>query len=262
MRGIIKKTAVVLAVATLAATGFGVAQAVTEPAVPTYTGCLATSGTNQGKLFAIAVGPSPTRSCTSAEKQVKLSSGDITSVAGGQAVKVTSTELGVPDTNGSVSLDLAPSYKLPQACTDGQLPKRTGGTWGCQSQLGGAFVGYTGDTYRQIGDDNSVLGDGMDLPAGAYTVVAKASIYGGVEAEHYFAQCRLDATGSQGIDTVSVFDDDNYGSGHVVLAGAVSKADAFRVSVVCHDSGAGTRWHQLRIVATPVNAFTNVDLGD
>jgi hypothetical protein len=248
--------------AALVAAGVQVADAVTGTSVPTYTGCLATSGSTQGKLFAIAVGSSPKRSCTSSETLVQLSSGDITSIAGGQAVKVTSTSLGLPDTNGEVSLDLAPQYKLPQGCTDGQLPKKSGGTWGCQTQLGQAYVGYTADARRIIGDDMSVLGDGMDLPAGSYTLSAKLNLHADHSADAIFADCRLDATGSPGIDFSRFTFYEVQTSAVVSLAGAVTKAAPFRVSVVCEDNGVGSEYSQLRIVATPVSGFTKTNLGD
>ncbi|WP_332644857.1 hypothetical protein [Aeromicrobium sp.] len=242
--------------------GMQVAQAASGPEVPTYTGCLGISGTGNGKLLAIKAGASPTRSCTSTEKQIRVSSGDITSVAGGEAVKVTSTSLGLPDSNGDVALDLAPSYKLPQNCLNGQLPKRTGATWGCQAPLGQAYVGYTGDAYRQVGDAPSVAGDGMDLPAGSYTLVAKVSMHAGIDAKLLYARCRLDATGSPGLDVSSITVDDTQIEGMLSLAGAITKSAPFRVSVVCNDNGVGSEFLRLRIVATPVSGIASTNLGD
>lgn len=257
-----KKAATGTAAATLLmVAGAQIAQAVTEPSTPTYTGCLGTSGSGEGKLFAIAVGSSPRRGCTSVERLVRLSSGDITSVAGGQAVKVTSTELGTPDTNGSVSLDLAPQYKLPQGCSEGQVPKKAGGAWTCQSQLGKAFRGHTGHSLRPIGDDWSVLGDGLNLPAGSYAVAAKAIIWGAYEGS-VLADCRLDATDTPAIDRAIMHVYDVNSTLTMSLNDVVSRSTPFRVSVVCRDNGVGTDWSQLRIVATPVNGFTDDYLGD
>jgi hypothetical protein len=263
----INKATVVVGGVLLAVAGLQVAQAVTEPSVPTYTGCLAIDGSNKGKLFAVATGFTPTRDCASTEKQVRLSSGDITSVAGGQAVKITSTELGLPDTNGSVSLDLAPSYKLPQSCLEGQLLRKAAGVaWACQAPdkpLGGAQLGYVGTARRQIGDDWSVLGDGLDLPAGSYAITAKAMIDRDSGGDLYRAFCRLDATGSPGLDHSDVFIDEyDNGSLPVVLVAAVTKTSPFRVSVVCKDYGDGITWHDLRLLATPVAATTSTNLGD
>jgi len=251
MRSTIKKAAVVLGAATVAATGFGVAQAVTEPNVPSYTGCLATSGNNQGKLFAIATGSSPTRGCTSSEKQVRLSSGDITSVAGGQAVRVTSTPYGTPDTNGAVSLDLAPQFKLPQNCTDGQLPKKTGSLWGCQSQtpVPRTIYGWANASH-EIGNAFAVIGDGLDIPAGSWVIETKALIRGSFDTDSAYADCRLDVTGVEGVDHAEVYID-GMAVAPITMAVALTRSVPFRVAVVCRDSMTDTTWSNLRIIATP-----------
>jgi len=231
--------------------GYALAEAASEAATPTYTGCLATDGSNKGKLFAVATGSTPTRACTASEKQVRLSSGDITSIAGGQAVKVTSTELGVPDTNGSVSLDLAPQYKLPQTCTDGQLPKKTGPTWGCQTLAPVARTIYGwANASHEIGDDWAVIGDGLDIPAGSWVIEAKAQIRGSFDTDSAYGNCRLDVTGVQGADWSEVYVDD-MAVAPVTMAVAITRNAPFRVAVVCRDSATDSTWSNLRIIATP-----------
>jgi len=231
--------------------GFALAEAATEAATPSYTGCLATDGSSKGKLFAIATGSTPTRSCLATEKQVRLSSGDITSIAGGQAVKVTSTEFGVPDTNGSVSLDLAPQYKLPQTCTEGQLLKKTGPTWGCQTlaPVRPTIYGWANASH-EIGNDWAVIGDGLDIPAGSWVIEAKAQVRGSFDTDSAYGNCRLDVTGVQGVDWSEVYAN-GMAVAPITMAVAVTRNAAFRVAVVCRDSGTDSTWSNLRIIATP-----------
>lgn len=261
MRTVAKAGLGATAAVVLVATGFQVAQAVTEPSVPTYTGCLAISGTHNGKLFAIATGSSPTRGCTSTEKQIRLSSGDITSVAGGNGVRVIGTEFGLPDGNGDVALELDPSYRLPQTCTEGQLLRKgSGSAWACQAKLGRGYFGWTSSTERQVGNDWSVLGDGMNLPAGRFMIEAKAQIKGSYEDDTTYAECRLDMTGYPSVDQAVTFDQDSVQVTPIVLSIAADRTEPFRVSVVCRDKGHDTKWSNLRIIATPVPAFTSVPL--
>ena len=124
-------TAVAVAVPTLALAGHQGAD------VAEYTGCL-NSG---GSISNLAVGPQPKSACASSQSQVHLSGGDITKVAGSGGLQGGAE-------NGAASLELAPSYKLPQACANGELAKWNGSAWGCASD---ANTTYNGDDFATSG---------------------------------------------------------------------------------------------------------------
>src|SRR3981081_1050993 len=79
--------------------------------VPSYTGCLSPI---LSVVYDVAQGESPAHPpCRPPASEIHLSSGDITGLVAG-------TGLTGGGTNGSVSVDISPSYRLPQSCTSGQ----------------------------------------------------------------------------------------------------------------------------------------------
>ena len=90
-------------------------------ATTSYTGCLKATGS----LVNIAVGDTPLKSC-GPSPVVHFSGGDMTSVATPATGGLTG---GV--TLGDATLSLQDSFKLPQACSTGQVTKWNGTTWGC-----------------------------------------------------------------------------------------------------------------------------------
>ncbi len=230
---------------------------------PSYTGCLRTGGTNPGTLVATKVGSVPLRPCNQAEQQVRLSGGDITQVSAGTGLRVTSAL--VTDSSGAVSLDLAPKYRLPQDCAVGQVVQRTASGWGCLSVPAPKKV-YLGASSNPsgggsiIGDDWSVLGKALEVPAGSYSIIAKVML--GAEkilTGETIADCRLDVTGAQYRDWVAVYNDDIHAP--VSLETAWTSDKPFHIAVVCADSGFGAAWSNLKILAIPSDAVTGQDLG-
>jgi hypothetical protein len=92
--------------------------------VAVYTGCLSNSS---GAISSVAAGNSPLSPCNSTQTIIHFSGGTITSVNAG-------TGLTGGGTNGDVTLAVSPSYRLPQACSNGQFPSWNGTTWTCGTQ--------------------------------------------------------------------------------------------------------------------------------
>jgi hypothetical protein len=93
------------------------------------TGCLRVS---TGILWKITEGPLPLSPCVAGEVIAHLSGGDITEVA----TPATGGLQGGTD-NDAASLSLQPSFRLPQTCTPGQVPRWDGTSWECGPGGGG-----------------------------------------------------------------------------------------------------------------------------
>ena len=97
--------------------------------VPTDTGCLKVA---TGTLSKIKAGLQPLAPCAADEATVRLSSGDIiglvTPAAGG---------LQGGTLSGTALLQIQPSFRLPQACGSGQVPRWTGSAWECSTPASG-----------------------------------------------------------------------------------------------------------------------------
>src|SRR5712671_3630709 len=93
------------------------------------TGCLRVS---TGTLSKISEGPLPLSPCMAGEVIAHLSGGDITEVA----TPATGGLQGGTD-NAAASLSLQTSFRLPQTCTPGQVPRWNGTSWECGPGGGG-----------------------------------------------------------------------------------------------------------------------------
>jgi len=110
---------------------------------PTYTACV----DKQGRIYAFSVGDKPLDVCKKDEVQVRLGSGDITSIETGAGL------LGGAD-SGVGRLGIAPSFQLPQTCKAGQVVAFDGKSWACvtlaqpQPQGSRVWVGVYWHFYR------------------------------------------------------------------------------------------------------------------
>jgi hypothetical protein len=108
----------------------------------TYTGCL---GHTSGSIYDVKQGNAPLATCKTNDKQMKLSAGDITSVAAG-------TGLTGGATKGDASLSLDPAYALPHGCEQDSSPSaQPDGTWGCGDDGSqGFFYSVPDGTIQQV----------------------------------------------------------------------------------------------------------------
>jgi hypothetical protein len=143
----------------------GVASAVfPDDGVITYAGCLNLSS---GLITSVAVGNTPLHSCASGQSLVHLSGGDITSVNAG-------TGITGGGTSGATSVSVSPSFRLPQGCSNGFVPKWTAAssTWSCasDSNSGGTLTGVIAGTGLSgggtSGSPSLSLQGGYQLPQG------------------------------------------------------------------------------------------------
>ena len=110
--------ALIASVAVLAAGGTALASQLLDTAGG-YTGCL----TQNGDLLRFAAGDSPLKPCTGSQVQVHFAS-DLTSLISG-------TGLTDSRDNGVITLSIDPTYRLPQGCEVGQVPRWDGAAWQC-----------------------------------------------------------------------------------------------------------------------------------
>ena len=101
--------------------------------VRTGTGCLKLS---TGTLSKIKVGQLPLFPCSAGEVIARLSSGDITEVA----TPADGGLLGGAN-NGSAAVTLQQSFRLPQSCAPGQVPRWNGSAWECATPPSGGGGG-------------------------------------------------------------------------------------------------------------------------
>jgi hypothetical protein len=159
-----KRTARLIVVGAVAATGFGLwaAGAIAifpDSNVAAYAGCLNTGGSSAGSFSQVAVGDAPAKPCGQNQMVVHLSGGDITAVRTASGSGLT----GGTD-NGAASLSLAGSFALPQSCSDQQIPKwnNTSGAWACANQNA-----YTNGTGLDLSSANVFsVSSGYQLPQG------------------------------------------------------------------------------------------------
>jgi hypothetical protein len=200
-----------------------------EAEVASYTGCL---GLSSGKFSGFAAGESPSAPCNPGEVMVHLSGGDIsdvqTPVAGG---------LEGGNDNGVASLALQESYKLPQACAAGQVPKWSGPAWLCGTDANST---YTAGTGLQLTGSEFSITQGFRLPQCAAGQVAKAAVGfwncaadndSGGDVTGVTAGTGLTGGGSTGTVTLGL------GSGYQLpqgcSAGQVAKKNSFSDGWVC-----------------------------
>jgi len=115
-----RRVAVAAAIATAAVLVPVTAMALNNPA-DHYTGCL---NTTKGTITKVKAGDAPLTACTSAEKELTVSGGDITGVSAGAGLTGGAT-------SGAATLSLAPGYGMPQGCTTGTVPKKSSTGWAC-----------------------------------------------------------------------------------------------------------------------------------
>jgi hypothetical protein len=112
--------------------------------VPVYTGCLNTSGNGAGTIVSLAQSATaPLKPCGQNQVVVHLSGGTITQITAG-------TGLTGGGNNGSVTLNLASSYALPQGCAVGKVVKWNGTAWTCaddQTYTNGTGLDLNSNTF-------------------------------------------------------------------------------------------------------------------
>jgi hypothetical protein len=241
-----------------------------ETSVPSYTGCMNISS---GTFGSFAPGTNPLVPCGRREIKVHLSGGDITSVRPG-------TGLEGGTANGAATLGLQSPYRLPQACSPGDVARWTGTLWECGTDTLTTAIGGV--------SEQGVLGDGLPdsfgtvgklaLPPGKYAIFAKIQILGSadeMDSDSEFAFCELRAEPDVAPDLIGDFDSGTIHTrnGGEHLEGVISMMllhdfprEGF-AEVACTDFGndtdidyADSRWSDLRITAIRLGSFEDVPL--
>ena len=118
--------AAAVAVPTLALAGHEAAN------VADYTGCLKIGG----NIANVAVGTAPKAPCSSSETQIHFSGGDISEVATPSAGGLQGGAA-----NGTASLGLQQTFRLPQTCSNGEVTKWNGSAWVCGTDQNTSYDG-------------------------------------------------------------------------------------------------------------------------
>jgi hypothetical protein len=133
-----------LGVAIVAIVGTGTALAAYPQTVPVYTGCLNTSGNGAGTIGSLTQNATtPLKPCGQNQLLIHLSGGTITEITAG-------TGLTGGGSNGSVTINLASSYQLPQGCAVGKIVKWNGSAWACaddQTYANGTGLDLNSNTF-------------------------------------------------------------------------------------------------------------------
>ena len=121
-----KRTLSLIGLATICLVASLRAAPAASAAVQSYTGCLSPI---LNAVYDVAPGESPAHPpCLRPANEIHLSSGDLTALVAG-------TGLTGGGDNGSVTVGIAPSYRLPQGCSSGQATSWNGSAWACASFL-------------------------------------------------------------------------------------------------------------------------------
>jgi hypothetical protein len=226
-----------------------------ETTAASYTGCL---NANSGTLVALAQGDAPLMPCGNNQIQVRLGSGDITTVSAGTGLQGGSM-------NGAAVLSIEPSYRLPQACENGNLAMWTGTAWSCGTDADTDPVAFGGFDIAGEGGIPNTLATirKLLLPAGKYAVFAKISIaFDEADADFAFVSCRLIAESEVDEGTLFRVDHDANHGGVLSLTLLHQFAGEGFAEIACEDMGgeddfSDAHWSNLRITAIRLGSFQN-----
>ena len=170
---------------------------------------------------------------------------------------------------------MQPSYRLPQACATGGVPKWTGSAWECgtdsDTDTGPVAIGgfaEVGGTTEGVADDpgieSGVIGT-LALPAGKYAIFAKLVItFDELDAEIEQVGCSLKAGDDFDRGGRSSLEAGDNTSGGISLMLLHEFAADGVAEVICHDFGhdffldqADAIWSDLRITAIKLSSLQN-----
>jgi hypothetical protein len=248
-----------------------VAASTTADPDTTFTGCLAGTGGSAGKLVALKKGFSPLQPCGDNEEEMRVSGGDLTSFVAGPGLRNTSAKqsYGIT-TSGGASVELAPSYRLPQNCASNDGTKWSAGQWTCAPPPPAApapprpLQYNTGKTdwdsmgQQIVGNDWSTVGS-FTVPAGSWELSGRIQYEDYHNDENGFIACRVDVTNKTYIDYAEEGGDlSAWTDSTMTLAAFHTSSQPFTVAVICRDSWDGTsehesgmHWATLRVHAVP-----------
>jgi hypothetical protein len=254
-----------LTLATAAAFALGLAGfaiAAGETSVPTVTGCL-----KNGKLDSIAVGDAPLAPC-GAGQQVRLSGGDVTSVAAGPGLS------GGGDT-GAVTLAIDPSKtqsRVIGSCERDPIDAsiraiHADGSVSCNPDDKGAdtdvFAGFR-DDFTWLPTNTTQTPEpiaSLPVPAGRYLATATLDLEGST-TERTYVTCDLRAANDFDETTVGVdglLASSGVGASRIALQVVHQFAESGHIVIACVSTG-GTRAGFLKVVATRASGLANAPL--